>query len=58
MRTTIDLSDELFRAVKARAAEQCVSLKTLLTGFIESGLREAEGKDKGGRLRRPMTNDK
>jgi len=47
MRTTIDLPEELFRAVKIRAAEQGLSLKTLMTGFIEAGLRDAEAKDRG-----------
>jgi hypothetical protein len=38
MRTTIDLSDELFREVKTFAAQQGTTLKQLLTQFIVSGL--------------------
>lgn len=38
MRTTIDLPDELFRQAKARAALSGVSLKVLITRWIERGL--------------------
>lgn len=40
MRTTLDLPDPLFREVKIRAAEKGVSLKELLTSYVEMGLRE------------------
>lgn len=40
MRTTLDLPDPLFREVKIRAAEKGVSLKELLTSYVEKGLRE------------------
>jgi hypothetical protein len=40
MRTTLDLPDELFRQVKAKAALEGASLKELLTRFIQSGLRQ------------------
>jgi hypothetical protein len=41
MRTTLDLPDDLFRQVKARAALEGASLKELLTRYIEFGLRQA-----------------
>ncbi len=40
MRTTLDLPDELFRQVKAKAALEGVALKNLLTRYVESGLRQ------------------
>lgn len=39
MRTTIDLPDELFRQAKARAALSGVSLRELITRFVERGLQ-------------------
>ena len=39
MRTTLDLPDSLFREVKARAAQNGMSLKDLLTRYVEAGLR-------------------
>lgn len=39
MRTTIELPDALFREVKSRAAQQGVTLKDLVTHFIEAGIR-------------------
>ena len=42
MRTTLDLPDELFRQVKARAALKGTSIKTLLTRYIENGLHQPE----------------
>ena len=39
MRTTLDLPDDLFRQVKARAALEGASLKVLLARYIEYGLR-------------------
>jgi hypothetical protein len=41
MRTTLDLPDELFREVKAKAALEGTHLKTLLTRYVENGLRES-----------------
>ena len=38
MRTTLDLPDELFRQVKAKAALEGASLKELLRRYIEGGL--------------------
>ena len=40
MRTTLDLPDELFREVKAKAALEGAKLKDLLTRYVESGLRQ------------------
>lgn len=39
MRTTIDLPTELLRQAKARAALDGVSLKSLITRFVQEGLR-------------------
>ena len=56
MRTTIDLPDELFRRVKARAALDGLTLKTLLTRYVEQGLRgpgqapDAEARPRRGPL--------
>jgi hypothetical protein len=41
MRTTLDLPDELFRQVKAKAALEGTKLKQLLTRYVENGLRQA-----------------
>ena len=38
MRTTIDLPDELFRQVKARAALEGRKLKDLVTEYVQEGL--------------------
>ena len=40
MRTTLDLPDDLFRRVKAKAALEGASLKETLARYIESGLRQ------------------
>jgi len=40
MRTTLDLPDQLFRTLKARAALQGRSLKDLVVSYVERGLRE------------------
>lgn len=42
MRTTLDLPDELFRQVKARAALTGSTIKGLLKRYVESGLRQAD----------------
>jgi hypothetical protein len=57
MRTTIDLSDELLRAAKARAASQGESLKTFLTRAVESALGEPDETRKAGRVRLPLFGD-
>ena len=40
MRTTLDLPDDLFRQVKAKAALEGAKLKDLLTRYVEDGLRQ------------------
>lgn len=42
MRTTIDLPDELYRTLKTRAAIKGVTLRELVQGLIEQGLRQPE----------------
>jgi hypothetical protein len=42
MRTTLDLPDALFRQVKARAAVTGTTIKSLITRYIETGLRQPE----------------
>ena len=39
MRTTLDLPDDLFRQVKAKAALEGATLKDMLRRYIESGLQ-------------------
>ena len=39
MRTTIDLPDELFRQVKAKAALDGTKLKDLVARYVEQGLK-------------------
>jgi hypothetical protein len=43
VRTTIDLPDDLFRRMKAKAALEGLSLKQLITAFVERGLQERDG---------------
>ena len=43
MRTTIDLSDPLFREVKTRAVQQGMKLKDLVANYVEVGLRGTSG---------------
>lgn len=40
MRTTLDLPDELFRQVKAKAAMEGARLKDLLTRYVQNGLQQ------------------
>ena len=42
MRTTVDIPDDLYREVKAKAAHQGVKLKEMLERFIRHGL-ESDG---------------
>ncbi len=42
MRTTLDLPDPLLRQLKARAALDGTTLKALLRGMVEQGLRAPE----------------
>lgn len=55
MRTTLDLPDDLFRQVKARAALDGTSLKKLLRAYVEEGLRRgSEAPSEGPRKRSPI----
>jgi hypothetical protein len=41
MRTTLDLPDELFRRLKARAALMGTTVKELVTSYVASGLQQS-----------------
>jgi hypothetical protein len=45
MRTTIDLPDELYRALKVRAARNGVTLRDLVRRLVEQGLRQSSRAD-------------
>lgn len=54
MRTTLDLPDDLFRQVKAKAAIEGLTLKDLLTAFVVSGLQQPKtAVAPGGRSKLP-----
>lgn len=58
MRTTLDLPDPIFRDLKIKAAEEGVTLKELLAGFVEKGLYgspEAEKKPVRSPLPTPLS---
>ncbi|MCX7962830.1 MAG: hypothetical protein N2653_14845 [Burkholderiales bacterium] len=42
MRTTVDLPEDLFRALKARAALKGTTLKALVTHLLQRGLAASE----------------
>lgn len=52
MRTTIDLPDDLYRSLKARAAQSDLSLRELVQGLIEQGLRMGTSAPSPGSMRR------
>jgi hypothetical protein len=56
MRTTLDLPDDLFRRVKAKAALEGATLKETLARYIESGLRQPTelGHPPSGRSKLPV----
>jgi hypothetical protein len=54
MRTTIELPDELFRRVKARAATEGVKLKDLITEYVEQGLKRDPDRIAAERKRAPL----
>jgi hypothetical protein len=56
MRTTLDLPDELFRQVKAKAAVKGTTIKELLTRYVEIGLRQPDASPSmpGKRSRLPV----
>ena len=41
MRTTLELPDPLFARLKARAANERITLKQLLRHFVEQGLNDS-----------------
>jgi plasmid stability protein len=43
MKTTLDLPDELMRAIKVRAAQQDRKIKDVVTELLKRGLTQAEG---------------
>ena len=45
MRTTLDLPDALLRQLKARAALEGTTLKTLLRNVVEQGLKTPPGRE-------------
>jgi len=60
MRTTIDLPDELLREVKSRAALSGLSLKELITRYVEQGLSRGSPPGPPPRARRsrlPITRE-
>ncbi|HRH69327.1 MAG TPA: hypothetical protein PLB89_07465 [Flavobacteriales bacterium] len=54
MKTTIELPDDLLRAMKVRAAKEGRSLKELLTAILRSAMKSSSattvGKSGGGQL--------
>ena len=54
MRTTIDLPDDLFRQVQARAASEGSDFKNLITHYVERGLRSAPPIPAPKRRRSPL----
>ena len=46
MKTTLDLPDELMRAIKIRAAERDLKLKDLIAALLRRGLSEESGSPK------------
>ena len=60
MRTTIDIPDEVFRQLKAKAALNGQSLRELLTAFIRAGLKKssAHGSARRGRSKLPTIRSK
>lgn len=53
MRTTIDLPDDLYRSLKTRAALTGTTLKELIRGLIEQGLRQPGQRVTEGRREPP-----
>ena len=54
MRTTLDLPDELFRQVKAKAATEGISLKELVTDYVVCGLKGASKLERSRKPRSPL----
>jgi plasmid stability protein len=51
MKTTVELPDDLMRAIKVRAAEEGLSIKELLTDLLSSALSSSRKRTKPKRLR-------
>ena len=56
MKTTLDLPDDLVRAVKIRAAEENRKLKDIIADLLRRGLAQRRGEPTavGSRLRLPL----
>ena len=54
MKTTLDLPDELMRAIKIRAAREDRKLKDLIADLLRRGLAEERGPASGHRVRLPL----
>jgi len=54
MRTTIDLPDELYRALKARAALNGVTVRDLVRRYVEQGLQQPSAPQPGRRQPPPV----
>jgi hypothetical protein len=54
MRTTIDLPEELFRQVKARADMEDVKLEDLIAACVQRGLGEPTQEPEAARRRSPL----
>ncbi len=52
MKTTLDLPDELMRAIKVRAAQQDRKIKDVVTELLRRGLSQAETDMTTGKPRR------
>ncbi len=53
MRTTIELPDELYRALKARAGLSGTTFRALVQRLIEQGLHSSPGDGAAGKRREP-----
>lgn len=53
MRTTVDLPDDLYRALKARAALSGVTVRELVRRYLEQGLRQPDTSEGAGGRRQP-----
>jgi metal-responsive CopG/Arc/MetJ family transcriptional regulator len=58
VRTTVDLPDELFRALQALAVQRGTSLRELLRTAVEHELARARRPKKPYRVRFPVLNSK
>lgn len=54
MRTTLELPDEIMRAVKVRAAQRDITLTQAISELLRSGLSASEQPQTGHRVRLPL----